>query len=132
MLLKNQVAVCIYEEQNDNWLSYIYRPIINDIEMKEIDVKHIAYHVLVGLYFVWLFVFGTLIAMALVNALSNGNYELNRVFVVWMFFNLVMGTVLFIVIRLFKQENIINKIVFYTYYLMAAVTVTAVLIIRNM
>lgn len=102
-----------------------------DFKMKEIDVKHIAYHVLVGLYFVWLLVFGALITMALINAFGKANYELSRAFVLWMFFNLVMGTVLFIVIRLFRQENKINSIVFYTYYFMAAATVTSILIINN-
>lgn len=99
--------------------------------MKKLDVRHIAYHVLVGIYFVWLIVFGTLITMALVNAFSSGNNELGKVFVVWMFFNLIMGTVLYLVIRLFRKENTLYKVIFYTYFLMVAASVTAVLIITE-
>jgi pheromone shutdown protein TraB len=97
--------------------------------MKRIDVKHIAYHVLVGVYFVWLLVFGALIAMALLHALGNGNRELSKILMMWMFFNLVMGTVLFIVIRLFRTNNILSRIILYTYCLMAIAAITSVLII---
>ena len=99
--------------------------------MRKLDVKHIAYHVLVALYFVWLIVFGVLITMALVNALGNINIQLSRVFMLWILFNLVMGTVLFLVIRLFRKENKLYKIIFYTYFFMVAATVTTVLIITG-
>jgi len=98
--------------------------------MKRYDVRHIAFHVLIGIYFVWFFVFAALIAMALMNVLGHGNPALSPVFMLWMFLNLVMGTALFIVIRLFRQETVLNRIVLYTYFLMAAATVTTVLIVQ--
>jgi len=94
-------------------------------------MKHIAFHVLVGVYFMWLVVFGALITMAIINEFGQQNYELSRAFIVWIFFNLVMGTVLFIVIRLFRNSGLLNKLILYTYYFMAAATVTTVLIIRR-
>ena len=100
--------------------------------MKKIDVKHIAYHVLVGVYFVWLLVFAALITMALINVYGEGNSSLNRVFVLWIFFNLVMGTVLFIVIRLFRHQSLLTRIILYTYYFMAAATLSSILIMRSM
>lgn len=99
--------------------------------MKAIDYKHVAYHVLVAVYFVWFVVFAGLLAMALVHHLNNGNYDLSRALVLWMFFNLVMGTVLFIVIRLFRKINIAGRIILYTYFLMAASAITVMLIMVN-
>lgn len=96
--------------------------------MKAIDYKHVAYHVLVALYFVWFVVFACLLAMALVHYLNNGNHALSRALVLWMLFNLVMGTVLFIVIRLFRKSNVTGRIILYTYFLMAASCVTVMLI----
>ena len=99
--------------------------------MRKLDVKHMAYHVLIALYFVWLIVFCALITMALVNALGNGSKDLSRVFMLWILFNLVMGTVLFLVIRLFRKQNALYKIIFYTYFFMVAATVTTVLIVTG-
>jgi hypothetical protein len=99
--------------------------------MKAIDYKHVAYHVLVALYFVWFVVFAGLLAMALVHYLNNGNYDLSRALVLWILFNLVMGTVLFIVIRLFRKSHVTGRIILYTYFLMAASSVTVMLIMAN-
>jgi hypothetical protein len=99
--------------------------------MKRFDVKHIAYHVLVGVYFVWLFVFAALITMTLVNAMGTANRELSKVLVMWILFNLVMGTVLFIVIRLFKNYGLLSRIILYTYYFMAAAAIASVLIVSK-
>lgn len=99
--------------------------------MNKLDVRHIAYHVLIGLYFVWLAVFSALIAMALVNFYESHNNDLGRIFMVWILFNLIMGTALYLVIRLFRKKNTLYKMIFYTYFFMVAATVTTVLIISG-
>ena len=96
--------------------------------MKQIDFRHIAYHVLVGIYFLWLVVFGILISMAMVNFFERGNHELDRVFTVWILFNLIMGSILFGVIRLFKNRGVLSQIISYTYYSIAAVSILGLVI----
>lgn len=96
------------------------------------DSTHKAYRIVVVVYFVWLAVYASLIGLALANSIGNAaNPFLSRLFMQWMFFNLIMGTALFIVIRLFKRHTALTKVMFYSYYFVAAATLTTVLIIRN-
>ena len=66
--------------------------------------------------------------MAMMNFFENGNHELDRVFTVWILFNLLMGSMLFGVIRLFKNRGILSKIISYTYYSIAAVSILGLVI----
>jgi len=83
--------------------------------MKNYDLKHISYHVLVGLYFIWLPVFGILLCMALNSILGDGDAGLAKIFVVWISLNLIMGTSLFAVLQLYRNRSLAAKIIWYTY-----------------
>jgi hypothetical protein len=99
--------------------------------MRELDIKHVAYHVLVGLYFIWLPIFAVLLALTINSTLYMGNMELSKILLLWMFLNLVIGTSLFAVIRLFGKRQKLGKVIVYSYYVMAAASVTTVLITLN-
>lgn len=100
--------------------------------MKKIDSRHLAFHVVVALYFIWILVFGTLLGMALVNAFgTNANPAVGMLFMEWISTNLVMGSALFIVIRLFRNRTLLDKIVLYSYCLMAVVAVGVVIYINS-
>ncbi|WP_417350289.1 hypothetical protein [Flavobacterium alkalisoli] len=83
--------------------------------MKKLDVKHTAFHILVGIYFLWVVVITVLIGMTAFNEINYVNTELNEVFLFWILLNLFMGTVIFTVIRMFKNKTILNRIVLYSY-----------------
>ena len=97
--------------------------------MKSYDIKHIAYHVLVALYFIWFAIFGTLLALALSSYFNAASIQFTKVLLTWICLNLFMGTALFIVIQQFKRQNVLSRIILYGYFLMAAASVTTVLII---
>ncbi|RWX00852.1 hypothetical protein [Flavobacterium cerinum] len=99
--------------------------------MKKFDSKHMAFHVLVGLYFIWIVVFGVLMYVAIKNVYGQENIVLSQLFMKWIFLNLVMGSALFIVIRIFKNRTILNKIIFYSYILMAIAAIVTVMIVSN-
>ncbi|AWH83680.1 hypothetical protein HYN59_00470 [Flavobacterium album] len=88
--------------------------------MKPFDLKHTVFHILVALYFIWAFVFAVLLAMAISNTLNAHNPALNSIFPLWILVNLVTGSALFIVIRLFRSKEIIGKAVRYSYIALAA------------
>jgi cell division protein FtsW (lipid II flippase) len=99
--------------------------------MKKFDSKHMAFHVLVGLYFIWIVVFGILMYMALKNVYSNENIVLSQLFMKWIFLNLIMGSALFMVIRIFRNQTVLNKIIFYLYVFMAIAAIVTVMIVGN-
>ena len=99
--------------------------------MKTYDIKHIAYHVLVGLYFIWLPVFSILLGMALHTTFIAGNLPLARIFLVWIFLNLIMGSALFIVIRLFSYRSRTGRVVLFTFVAMAAICLATTLLIAG-
>lgn len=84
--------------------------------MKGIDLKHLVYHVLIGLYFVWLALFGVLQYIACTAALADKNSGLARIVLLWLLLNLVLGTTLFLVLRLFNKKNLLQRLVQYSYY----------------
>ena len=98
--------------------------------MKKIDFKHAAFHAVVAVYFLWLIVFTILVSMSLSNALNNINPQLNGVFLLWILLNLFMGTVLFIVIKLFKNKGVINKVITASYVFMFVAGVVALVFIK--
>lgn len=99
--------------------------------MKKFDVRHLAFHVLVALYFIWMAVFGTLMGMALVNNFSENQTTLSLLFTQWIFMNLIMGTALFLVIRMFRNRTVLDKIIFGSYIFLALASVIVVLMIRQ-
>lgn len=83
--------------------------------MRKIDFKHTAFHVLVSIYFLWFIVYGVLIGMSLFNVFYEKNAAMNDIFFAWILLNLFMGFVLFIVIRMFKNETLLGKIILYSF-----------------
>lgn len=90
---------------------------------------HIAYHALVALYFIWFVVFAVLQIMALNNYYGGANPQLNKILLAWILLNLFMGTALLIVIQKFGRRLLLSRVVFYSYFFMAASSVTTVFII---
>lgn len=99
--------------------------------MKKIDFKHAAFHVLVAVYFLWLIVYAVLAFMALSNAYGAVNPALNDVFFLWLVLNLFMGSVLFMVIRLFKSKSLLNRVIFYTFIFMLGAAITTIFIVKG-
>ncbi|MCW4467424.1 hypothetical protein OGH69_00455 [Flavobacterium sp. MFBS3-15] len=88
--------------------------------MKRFDVKHTVFHILVGLYFIWAFIFAALLAMAISNTVEPRNSELTGMFPVWILMNLVMGSALYVVMRMFRSKDVINKAVRVSFIALAA------------
>jgi hypothetical protein len=99
--------------------------------MKTYDIKHIVYHVLVAIYFIWFIVFGILQVFALHSFYEGFNLQLKKILFTWIFLNLFMGTALFIVIWQFGRKAMLWRIIFYAYWFMLASSVTTVLIIMS-
>lgn len=100
--------------------------------MKKFDYKHAAFHVLIALYFIWALVFMVLIGMAVITVSGTAaSAELVSMLMIWIFFNLIIGTALFLVIRLFRNRSLVNKVVFYVYFVLASLSVATVLYIRQ-
>ncbi|PZR19454.1 MAG: hypothetical protein DI539_14005 [Flavobacterium psychrophilum] len=100
--------------------------------MRKIDSKHIAFHVLVGLYFIWMAVFSILMGMALTNTYGNAtNPYLTNVFVQWIYLNLIMGSALYISIRLFRNRTLLDKIILGSFVFMIIAAVVVVMLIGN-
>lgn len=100
--------------------------------MKKFDYKHAAFHVLIALYFIWALVFMVLISMAVITVSGTAaSAELVSMLMIWIFFNLIIGTALFLVIRLFRNSSLVNKVVFYVYFVLASLSVATVLYIRQ-
>lgn len=100
--------------------------------MRRIDSKHIAFHVLVALYFIWIIVFSVLMGMALTNTYDKApNPYLTNVFVQWIYLNLLMGSALYISIRLFRNRTLLDKIILGSFMLMIIAAVVVVMVIGN-
>lgn len=97
--------------------------------MQKLDIKHIVFHTLIAVYFIWLVVYASLITIALINAFGNGDAALAQAFTVWIFFNLLMGSILFIVIRLYTISPLLNRILLYSYCGIATAAIATVLFI---
>lgn len=99
--------------------------------MKNFDKRHLAFHVLVALYFIWIIVFGALMCMALVNAYGAANKNLTQLFTEWIFLNLIMGSALFVVIRRFRNRTVLYKVIVGSYIFMAIASIITVVLIGN-
>jgi len=100
-----------------------------DKPVKKYDIKHIVYHALVAIYFIWLVVFAMLLVMALNSYFTGFNMSLSKMLLTWIFLNLFMGTVLFVVIQKFGRQTVLSRIILYGYFVMTASSITTVLII---
>lgn len=99
--------------------------------MRKLDVRHAAFHVLVAVYFLWVIVIGILVAMAMYNYINTLDAGLNQVFFNWIIYNFLTGTLLFAVIRMFRQNKKLNRFILYSYTFMLGVSVTTLLMIKG-
>jgi len=102
-----------------------------DKKMKNYDFKHVAYHVLVGLYFIWFTVFSVLLSMALNHTFAHGNPQLSKVYPVWICLNFIMGTSVFIVLRLFRNRKVLSKVINYSFYIVIIAAIATVFYIMS-
>lgn len=54
--------------------------------------------------------------MSLSETFNSNTPELSKIYFVWISLNIIMGTSLFIVIRLFRNQGLIGKVVKFTYF----------------
>lgn len=99
--------------------------------MRKIDSRHIAFHVLVALYFIWMAVFSVLMGMALANAYGKQDPTLALLFTKWISMNLIMGSALYISIRLFRNRTLLDKIIMGSFIFMAIASIVVVMLIAN-
>lgn len=99
--------------------------------MHKFDYKHIAFHVLVALFFIWFAVFSVLLGLSLTNALTNSYNGINNIMLPLILLNVLMGTTLFVVIKLFRNRGVLNKVIAWCYGCIAAISVVAVIIIKS-
>jgi hypothetical protein len=97
--------------------------------MKNYDLKHLAFHILVGLYFIWIIVFCILLSLTLSNALSNGNADFTRMLLVWVFLNFIMGISIFMVLRLFRNKSLLGRIIPYSFGTVAVAALLSALFV---
>jgi hypothetical protein len=98
--------------------------------MRKVDRKHIAFHVLVGLYLIWAVVFATLMGLAIANSLGANNGTLTELFTGYIVLNLIMGSALFVVIRLFRNTTLLNRVIFVSYLLLGIASIITVCILK--
>ncbi|MCO6148459.1 hypothetical protein [Flavobacterium sp. NRK1] len=97
--------------------------------MRKIDSRHLVFHILVALYFIWMVVFAILLGMAVYNTYGNrANSSLSMLFRDWILTNLVMGSVLFMVIRMFRNRTLLDKIIFYSFCFMGTASIIVLLL----
>ena len=94
---------------------------------KKVDRRHIAFHILVAVYFIWAVIFSALIGMTIANFFSKVSAGIVPILETWLLLNFVMGSVLFMVIKLFRQKVVIMKAVRWSYFSLA-IAATAVVI----
>ncbi len=97
--------------------------------MKRYDLKHVAYHALVAIYFIWFAVFAVLLVLALNNHYGALNMQLTKILLTLIFLNLFMGTALFLVIQQFRRRSVLSRLIFYSYFFMAAASVSVAIMI---
>jgi len=99
--------------------------------MKNYDLKHIAFHVLVGLYFIWLLLFCILLSIAINNVLESKTPDIAGLLLLWISLNFVMGTLLFVVIQLFRNRSLLGRVILYSYGGLTVAAVITVFLIMN-
>lgn len=99
--------------------------------MRELDLKHLAYHVLVSLYFIWLPLFCILIGLEINSKVSAECSGMDKVLLLWIFLNFIIGTSLFSVLKLFGLSERLGKIISYSYCILAVVSIGTVMFALN-
>ncbi|MFP9113763.1 hypothetical protein ACLI1A_07455 [Flavobacterium sp. RHBU_3] len=94
--------------------------------MKQIDAKHLAYHTLLGMYFLWLAVFSTLLGLFVNNVLEHNFGQICKLLLLWILLNSVIGTSLYMVIRLFSKKGWLYRFVLFSYIVAIVVCVAAI------
>lgn len=97
--------------------------------MRKIDYKHIAFHTLSAIYYIWIAVFCVLIAMALGNVYGGGSASLSRALLMWILLNIVTGSALFLVLRQFHPRAVVRRFILHTYLFMAVTAIVSVIVI---
>lgn len=90
--------------------------------MKNYDLKHIAFHVLVILYFVWFVVYSVLIGMGLLNVYNIKNDSLENVLLLMILFKFISGSLLFLIISYFKSKTTLTKVIRCSYILISIIS----------
>lgn len=98
--------------------------------MKKLDYRHLTFHILIALYFIWFTVFAILLVSALSNVVQIAGMQLGSIFLQLILFNLIMGTALYIVIKMFREKGLLTKLVHYSYMVLAVGSLVTVFIIR--
>ncbi len=97
--------------------------------MRKIDYKHLAFHTLSAIYYIWIAVLCVLIAMALGNVYGGGNPSLSDALMLWIVLNLCTGTALFLVLRQFRARQVVRRFILHTYVFMAVAGLVSIAII---
>ncbi len=90
----------------------------------KIDKRHIAFHVLTALYFIWLLLYISLVVITLLNVFGSADASLAAVLEIWLMLNFIMGAMLFIVISFYKNRSPLFTFIMYSF---GSITVTAIL-----
>lgn len=99
--------------------------------MRQIDAKHLAYHTLIALYTIWLTVFSVLLGITIYTQLFYTGNALDRILLLWISLNFVIGTSLFFVLRLFGKYGMLQKFIFYSYLTLLLSSVAIIFLILN-
>lgn len=95
-----------------------------------IDKKHVAFHVLVAVYFIWALVFSALIGLAVANTYGMENPQMSIILGNWLLANLAMGSLLYIVIKMFRYKTTLLKAITVSYFVLATISIIAQVVIR--
>lgn len=98
--------------------------------MNKIDLKHIAFHIIIALYFIWFIVFIILNIITIVGSYKNINSDVSNSLSNLITLNLIMGTALYIVIRMFRKHTRLTKTIKYSYLFIVLTSVLSILIIK--
>lgn len=89
---------------------------------KKIDYKHITYHIIIALYFLWLIIFITLLTITLVNIFNVLDSKVASTLTSLIIFNVLMGAALYLVFRLYNTTSRIARIINYTFITVMIIT----------
>ncbi len=99
--------------------------------MKNYDLRHIVFHILIALYTIWALVYTSLLVMILLNAFGSGSIKLGKALLTWAGLNFITGSLLYIVIRLFRNKTLLSKLVLYTYCILGIAGIIVFIAVNN-
>lgn len=95
--------------------------------MNKVDSKHIAFHVLAALYFIWLPLFTALVSLLFYNIYNAYDCTVIYALLPTLFTNLIMGALLMFVLRLFKSHPKLTSFVRISYYIILSFSLICVI-----